>query len=120
MVLADPVDNWIFISYSALYLANAGYCGYESVYLLSGPCSRSDFSSGSSQRGFFFLLFLFANLTRAVWILLYSLTNTIDDDETFPLIHFLRSIPELFFLAAYSFLGAYLGQVRPVKIIMNL
>lgn len=112
MVLADPVANWVFLSYSVLYLVNAGYCAYESVYLLTGPCNRSDFSSGSSQRGFFFLLFLFANLTRAVWIMLYSLTDAIDDDETFPLIHFLRSIPELLFLAAYSFLGAYLGQFK--------
>lgn len=111
----DPTSRNVLLGYSALYLLNALYCCYESVSLLITPCSKGDFSSGSSQRGFFFLLFLCGNIARFAWLVLYSSYDVVDGtpDEAgiYSITNFLRQVPELFFLAAYSFLGAYFGQV---------
>lgn len=111
----DPAARHVLIGYSALYLLNAGYCCYESASLLASPCRKGDFSSGSSQRGFFFLLFCLGNISRFAWLLVYSSSDIVnatpDATGIYSMTNFLRQVPELFFLAAYSFLGAYFGQV---------
>ena len=111
----SPYAQNFLIGYSALYLLNAIYCCYESISLLVVPCKKGDFSSGSSQRGFFILLFLLGNITRFAWLIFYSSSNVVveapDSTGIYNITCFLREVPELFFLAAYSFLGAYFGQV---------
>ncbi len=100
----------LLLCYSVLYAANSLYCAYESVFLLSGPCMRADFSSGYSQRGFFFILCLAANASRFTWLVVYA-TNAIPLEDADSLTRFLRSVPELLFIVSYSFLGAYFAQV---------
>lgn len=113
--LMDPTSRHVLLGYSALYLLNSLYCCYESASLLFAPCTKGDFSSGSSQRGFFFLLFLCGNIARFAWLVIYSSYDVVDGTPNsagiYSITNFLRQVPELFFLAAYSFLGAYFGQV---------
>jgi hypothetical protein len=89
-----------------------------------------DFSSGFGQRGIFYLLLMGANLGRFSWLVWDSiaiapieekgiemspeeaLNETSGTSKSFDLTHFLRLLPELGFIIAYTFLSAYFGQVR--------
>jgi hypothetical protein len=112
----DTTSRSVLLGYSVLYILNALYCGYESTALLIGPCGKGDFSTGSSQRGFFFLLFFCGNVSRFAWLIAYSSSDVIDETPDtagiYSMTTYLRQVPELFFLAAYSFLGAYFGQFK--------
>lgn len=137
--------------YSLVYLINLVYCVHESIHLLlldhhpgSGSSNSynsssaanaakkrvKDFSSGSGQRGIFYLLLMSANLGRFSWLVWDSIAiapirdkdlethpeealGEVNGSETnFDITHFLRLLPELGFIIAYTFLSAYFGQVR--------
>jgi hypothetical protein len=91
--------------------------------------SERDFSSGFGQRGVFYLLLMGANLGRFSWLVWDSIaiapieengfqtspeearSETDGTAKSFDLTHFLRLLPELGFIIAYTFLSAYFGQV---------
>lgn len=62
------------------------------------------------------MLFFFGNAARFAWLIVYSISDAVDEAPDaagmYSVTNFLRQVPELLFLAAYNFLGAYFGQVK--------